>query len=166
MHNPKLPNIQTVLLPTVYVHLAQSSAINLSICRVVICSMVIEYICSPMGTSVPMQGLLLPCEGNTMTKPQPEMTQGIQSWKGNNVQLVHWISSEIKLKKHHCTGLNPKPYAGTYYIGGANTNNNRKYGDPDIPTPLTFVSVIVSWYLLMSSSVGMLSLIDCQDQCI
>ena len=33
------------------------------------------------------------CEGNTMTKPQPEMTQGIKSWKGNNVQLVQWISS-------------------------------------------------------------------------
>ena len=28
----------------------------------------------------------------------------------------------------HC---NPKPYAGAYYISGANTNNNRKYGDPD-----------------------------------
>ena len=50
---------------------------------------------------------------------------------GNNVQLVQWISSEIKLKKCHCTGLNPKPYAGTYYISRANTNNNRKYGDPD-----------------------------------
>ena len=26
---------------------------------------------------------------------------------------------------------NPKPYSGAYYISGANTNNNRKYGDPD-----------------------------------
>ena len=45
---------------------------------------------------------------------------------GNNVQLVQWISSEIKLKERHCTGLNPKPYAGAYYISEANTNNNRK----------------------------------------
>ena len=45
--------------------------------------------------------------------------------------MVQWISSEIKLKKRHCTRLNPKPYAGAYYISGANTNNNRKYGDPD-----------------------------------
>ena len=44
---------------------------------------------------------------------------------------MQWISSEIKLKKCHCTGLNPKPYTGAYYISGANTNNNRKYGDPD-----------------------------------
>ena len=44
---------------------------------------------------------------------------------------MQWISSEIKLKKCHCTGLNPKPYSGAYYISGVNTNNNRKYGDPD-----------------------------------
>ena len=44
---------------------------------------------------------------------------------------MRWISSEIKLKKRHCTRLNPKPYSGAYYISGANTNNNRKYGDPD-----------------------------------
>ena len=36
---------------------------------------------------------LIFCEGNTMTKPQPEMTQGIKSRMGNNVQLVQWISS-------------------------------------------------------------------------
>ena len=44
---------------------------------------------------------------------------------------MQWISSEIKLKKRHCTRLNPKPYSGAYYISGVNTNNNRKYGDPD-----------------------------------
>ena len=44
---------------------------------------------------------------------------------------MQWISSEIKLKKCHCTRLNPKLYSGAYYISGANTNNNRKYGDPD-----------------------------------
>ena len=44
---------------------------------------------------------------------------------------MQWISSEIKLKKCHCTGLNPKPYSGAYHISGVNTNNNRKYGDPD-----------------------------------
>ena len=44
---------------------------------------------------------------------------------------MQWISSEIKLKKHHCTRLNPKPYSGAYYISGANTKNNRKYGDPN-----------------------------------
>ena len=44
---------------------------------------------------------------------------------------MQWISSEIKLKKHHCTRLNPKPYSSAYYISGVNTNNNRKYGDPD-----------------------------------
>ena len=44
---------------------------------------------------------------------------------------MQWISSEIKLKKRHCTRLNPKPDSGAYYISGANTNNNRKYGDPD-----------------------------------
>ena len=44
---------------------------------------------------------------------------------------MQWISSEIKLKKRDCTRLNPKPYSGAYYISGANTNNNRKYGDPD-----------------------------------
>ena len=44
---------------------------------------------------------------------------------------MQWISLEIKLKKRHCTRLNPKPYSGTYYISGSNTNNNRKYGDPD-----------------------------------
>ena len=49
-------------------------------------------------------------------------------------RLVQWISSEIKLKKRHCTRLNPKPYSGAYYISGANTNNNRKYGDPDTVT--------------------------------
>ena len=53
---------------------------------------------------------------------------------------MQWISLEIKLKKCHCTGLNPKPYAGAYYISGANTNNNRKYGDPDNWLPqLSFV---------------------------
>ena len=48
---------------------------------------------------------LIFCEGNTMMKPQPEMTQGIKSWKGNNVQLVQWIfsvymSTSSKYKKN------------------------------------------------------------------
>ena len=53
---------------------------------------------------------------------------------------MQWISSEIKLKKHHCTRLNPKPYFGTYYISGANTNNNRKYGDPDMNPPTSRIA--------------------------
>ena len=49
------------------------------------------------------------CEGNTMTKPQPGMTQGIKSWMGNNVQLVQWISSvymstSSKYKKNSPSG--------------------------------------------------------------
>ena len=34
-----------------------------------------------------------------------------------------------------------------------------------LPASFAFIFVIASWYLLMSSSVGMLSLIDRRDQC-
>ena len=84
--------MKKLLLHNMYACLAWSSAVNLSTCRVIIFPMGTEYICDPVGTGVPMQGLLL-------------------------------------------------------------------------PALLTFVFVIVSWYLLMSSLVGMLSLIDRQDQC-
>ena len=75
-----------------YVHLAWSNAVDLSTCRVVVLPMGTEYICGPVGISVPVQGLLL-------------------------------------------------------------------------PTSFVFVFVIASWYLLMSSSIGMPSLIDHWDQC-
>ena len=84
--------MKKLLLCNMYARSAWSSALNLSTCRVVIFPMGAEYICDPVGTSVPVQGLLL-------------------------------------------------------------------------PTSLAFVFVIASWYLLMSSSVGMPSLIDHQDQC-
>ena len=80
------------LLHDMYACLAWSSAVDLLTCRVIVFPMGTEYICDPVGTGVPMQGLLL-------------------------------------------------------------------------PALLTFVFVIVSWYLLMSSLVGMPSLIDRQDQC-
>ena len=84
-----------------------------------------------------------------MTKPQPKDTQGDKGRYENNVQLVQWIpsvytsandkymktclvqwiSSEIKLRRSHHTGHNPKPYTGTYYIirmnkGKGNINEN------------------------------------------
>ena len=84
-----------------------------------------------------------------MTKPQPKGTQGDKGRYENNVQpvqwiasvytsandkymetcLVQWISSEIKLRRSHHTGRNPKPYAGAYYIiittkGKGNINKN------------------------------------------
>ena len=84
-----------------------------------------------------------------MTKPQPKDTQGDKGQYENNVQLVQWISSvytsandkymetclvqwissEIKLRRSHHTGCNPKPYAGAYYIirmnkGKGNINDN------------------------------------------
>ena len=90
--NNKKIKMKKLLLCSMYARLAWSSAVDLSTCRVVIFFMGTEYICDPMGTGVPVQGLLL-------------------------------------------------------------------------PALLTFIFVIVSCYLLMSSSVGTLSLIDCWDQC-
>ena len=86
-----------------------------------------------------------------MTKPQPKDTQGDKGQYENNVQLVQWISSvcksanyrcvetclvqyissEIKLRKSHCTGCNPKPYTGTYYIIRANKGNRNIDENPD-----------------------------------
>ena len=43
-----------------YAHLAWSNAVDLSTCRVVVLPMGTEYICGPVGISVPVQGLLLP----------------------------------------------------------------------------------------------------------
>ena len=51
---------EKLLLCNMYVHMAWSSAVNLSTCRVIVFPMGTEYICDPMGTGVPMQGLLLP----------------------------------------------------------------------------------------------------------
>ena len=84
---------EKLLLHNMYAHLAWSSAVDLSTCRVVVFPMGTEYICDPVGTGVPMEGLLL-------------------------------------------------------------------------PTSLAFIFVITSWYLLMLSLVGTLSLIDHRNQCI
>ena len=87
-----------------------------------------------------------------MTKPQPKDTQGDKGWYENNVQLVQWISSvyksandryietclvqwissEIKLRKSHCTGHNPKPYTGACYIIRMNKGNGNIDENPDI----------------------------------
>ena len=45
---------------------------------------------------------------------------------------MQWISSEIKLRKSHCTGRNPKPYAGAYYIIRTNKGNGNIDENPDI----------------------------------
>ena len=90
-NNTKI-KMKKLLLRSMYARLAWSSAVDLSTCRVVTFPMGTEYICDPVGTSVPVQGLLLPAS-------------------------------------------------------------------------LAFIFVIVSWYLLMSSLVGMPSLIDRRDQC-
>ena len=103
------------------------------------------------------------CEGNTddeaTTKRYPS-TQGDKGWYENDVQLVQWISSvyksandrymetclvqwissEIKLRKRHCTGRNPKPYAGAYYIMRMNKGNGNIDENPDI-TPLSMHGV-------------------------
>ena len=90
-NNTKI-KMKKLLLCSMYARLAWSSALDLSTCRVVVFPMGTEYICGPMGTGVPVQGLLL-------------------------------------------------------------------------PALLTFIFMIASWYLLMSSSVGTPSLIDRRDQC-
>ena len=46
--------------------------------------------------------------------------------------LVQWMSSEIKLRKSHCTGHNPKPYAGAYYIIRTNKGSGNIDENPDI----------------------------------
>ena len=86
-----------------------------------------------------------------MTKPQPKDTQGDKGWYENNVQLVQWISSvyksandrymetclvqwissEIKLRKIHCTRCNPKLYASAYYIIRTNKGNGNIDEIPD-----------------------------------
>ena len=86
-----------------------------------------------------------------MTKPQSKDTQGDKGQYENNVQLVQWIfsvyksannrymetclvqwiSSEIKLRKSHCTGCNPTPYASTYYIIRTNKGNGNIDENPD-----------------------------------
>ena len=86
-----------------------------------------------------------------MTKPQPKDTQGDKGRYENNVQvvqwifsvytsandkymethLVHWISSEIKLRRSHHTGHNPKPYAGAYYIIRTNKGKGNINENPD-----------------------------------
>ena len=45
--------------------------------------------------------------------------------------LVQWISSEIKLRRSHHTGCNPKPYAGTYYIIRTNKGKGNINEKPD-----------------------------------
>ena len=91
-----------------------------------------------------------------MMNPQPKDTQGDKGRYENNVQLVQWISSvytsandkymesclvqwissEIKLRRSHHTGRNPKPYAGTYYIIRTNKGKGNINKNPDI-TPLS-----------------------------
>ena len=93
----------------------------------------------------------LPVRATLMKKPQPKDTQGDKGRYENNVQLVQWISSvyksandrymetclvqwissEIKLRKSHCTGRNPKPYAGAYYIIIMNKGNGNIDKNPD-----------------------------------
>ena len=78
-----------------------------------------------------------------MIKPQPKDTHGDKGQYENNIQLVQWISSvyksandryietclvqwissEIKLRKSHCTGCNPKSYVSAYYIIRVNKGN-------------------------------------------
>ena len=91
-----------------------------------------------------------------MMKPQPKDTQGDKGRYENNVQLVQWISSvytsakdkymetclvqwissEIKLRRSHHTGCNPKPYAEAYYIIRTNKGRGNINENPDI-TPLS-----------------------------
>ena len=66
-----------------------------------------------------------------MMKSQPKDTQGDKGQYESNVQLVQWISSEIKLRKSYCTGCNPKPYAGAYYIIRTNKGNGNIDENPD-----------------------------------
>ena len=66
-----------------------------------------------------------------MMKPQPKDTQGDKGQYENNVQLVQWISSEIKLRRSHHTGCNPKPYTGTYYIIRTNKGKGNINENPD-----------------------------------
>ena len=95
-----------------------------------------------------------------MTKPQQKDTQGDKGRYENNVQLVQWISSvyksannryietcpvqwifsDIKLRKSHCTGCNPKPYDGAYYIIRMNKGNGNLDKNPD-NTPLSMHGV-------------------------
>ena len=87
-----------------------------------------------------------------MMKPQPKDTQGDKGQYENNVQLVQWISSvyksandryietclvwwissEIKLRKSHCTGHNPKPYTGAYHIIRTNKRKGNINENPDM----------------------------------
>ena len=46
-------------------------------------------------------------------------------------RLVQLISSEIKLRRSHHTGRNPKPYAGAYYIIRTNKGKGNINGNPD-----------------------------------
>ena len=67
-----------------------------------------------------------------MTKPQPKDTQEDKGQYENNVQQVQWISSEIKLRRSHHTGHNPKPYTGAYYIIRTNKGKGNINENPDI----------------------------------
>ena len=86
-----------------------------------------------------------------ITKPQPKDNRGDKGRYENNVQLVQWIpsvytsandkymetnlvqwiSSEIKLRRSHHTGRNPKPYAGAYYIIRTNKGKGNINENPD-----------------------------------
>ena len=112
----------------------------------------IEWLRQPMRLSV---------RATLMTKPQPKDTQGDKGRYENNVQLVQWISSvytsandkymetclvqwissEIKLRRSHHTGHNPKPYAGAYYIIRTNKGKGNINENPDI-TPLSMHGVL------------------------
>ena len=47
--------------------------------------------------------------------------------------LVQWISSEIKLRRNHHTGHNPKPYTGADYIIRTNKGKGNINENPDRP---------------------------------
>ena len=102
----------------------------------------------PELTSVPKTEVV---RATLMTKPQPKHSQGDKGRYENNVQLVQWISSvytsannkymetclvqwkssEIKLRRSHDTGRNPKPYSGAYYIIRTNKGKGNINEYPD-----------------------------------
>ena len=70
---------------------------------------------------------------------------------------MQWISSEIKLRRSHHTGHNPKPYAGTYYIIRTNKGKGNINENPDrlllylLETGLLIYRV---FYLIIKQSIG------------
>ena len=110
-----------------------------------------------------MKQTLLLVRATLVTKPQPKDTQGDKGQYENNVQLmqwissgytsandkymetrlVQWISSEIKLRRSHHTGRNPKPYTGTYYIIRTNKGKGNINENPDTPAECNTVIFVI-----------------------